>query len=200
MTAAPIQIRRYPNRRFYDRSRRQYVTLGDIEELVREGRTIEVQDSRTGEDLTRQVLAQILLERHPDKMELFPAALLHGLLRANDLATDFWQAYLRQAMLTLENLQRAVVPMGSPMSWFSAIMPGMASMTGIPGISGIGSNPGLPTSDELASRLEELEERIIKLEGGAGASEAADSASSSESTLDRLERRIGGLEKRARGS
>src|SRR5262245_37913490 len=50
MSTEPIQIRRYPNRRFYDRSRSCYITLGDIEELVLEGRSIVVQDSRTGED------------------------------------------------------------------------------------------------------------------------------------------------------
>src|SRR5215469_10884894 len=117
MSTEPIQIRRYPNRRFYDRSRSCYITLGDIEDLVLEGRSIVVQDSRTGEDLTRQILTQILLERHPEKIELFPAALLQGLLRANDLALDFWGTYLRQALSVLEGLQRPLTTMNLPATW-----------------------------------------------------------------------------------
>mgnify|MGYP002381829931 CR=1 FL=1 len=151
MTAAPILIRRYPNRRFYDRSRRRYVTLGDIEQLVHGGQTIEVQDSRTGEDITRQVLTQILLERHPDKMDFFPTALLHGLLRANDLATDFWRTYLRQALQTLEGFQRNVTPMATPMTWISSLFP---------------QDPSVPEPDQdsLFDRLAALEERIARLE------------------------------------
>jgi polyhydroxyalkanoate synthesis repressor PhaR len=180
MSNAPIQIRRYPNRRFYDRSRRQYVTLGDIEALVLEGRTVAVQDSRTGEDLTRQVLTQILMERHPDKMEFFPTTLLHGLLRANDLATEIWQAYLRQSMAALDGLQRSVTPLntpllGSPLQWLSALMP-------VP--------PAAPAPDELADRLATLEERIGRLEGTSAKGRAHED-------LDGLERRVSGLEKRS---
>jgi len=147
--AEPVAIRRYPNRRFYDRSRQRYVTLGDIEELVRQGRTVEVRDSRTGEDLTRQVLTQILLERHPEKMELVPAALLHGLLRANDLAAEFWRAYLRQALLALEGLQRALDPLG----WLPGRLPGRPA-------------PAAPAEgpEALARRLAALEERLARLE------------------------------------
>lgn len=193
MTDEPIRIRRYPNRRLYDRSQRRYVTLGDIEELVRQGRTVEVQDSRTGEDITRQILAQILLERHPDKMELFPAALLHGLLRANDLATGFWQAYLRHTMQALEGLQRTMAPISAPMPWLSALMPGFQP-------------PATPGADPetLARRLEELEARIGRLEGtaapdDAGAPEAGGSPPDHRSAeaVDGLERRLRDLEQRA---
>jgi polyhydroxyalkanoate synthesis repressor PhaR len=56
---------RYPNRRFYDRTRHCYITLGDMEQLIQEGQAIDVRDSRSDEDLTRQILTLILLERHP---------------------------------------------------------------------------------------------------------------------------------------
>ena len=48
-----ISIKRYPNRRLYDRQARRYITLQDLEDLVLQGNKIEVRDSRTGEDLTR---------------------------------------------------------------------------------------------------------------------------------------------------
>lgn len=186
MAATPIRIRRYPNRRFYDRSRRCYVTLGDIESMVREGQTIEVHDSRTGEDLTRQVLTQILLERHPDKMDFFPVALLHGLLRANDLATDFWKAYLRQALQTLEGLQRNVAPLGAPLSWLSALFP-------------VVPTPIAADADTLVHRLTALEERIARLEPNAVPSTKVMAPTDDSGVLEVLEERIRGLEKRSRG-
>src|SRR5262249_17235142 len=61
------RIVRYPNRRFYDRSQGRYVTLREIAAMVREGKTVNVRDSRTGDDITSTVLTQIILEHHPDR-------------------------------------------------------------------------------------------------------------------------------------
>jgi polyhydroxyalkanoate synthesis repressor PhaR len=183
MSTEPIQIRRYPNRRFYDRSRSCYITLDDLENLVLEGRTIEVQDSRTGEDLTRQILTQILLERHPEKIELFPAALLQGVLRANDLALDFWGAYLRQALLVLEGLQRPLTTMNLPAPWMTAWLPGWPAPLST-----------AEASTELASRLAALEERIARLETTAPPPTAPEPGGTGP--LDRLEQRVRDLEGR----
>lgn len=154
MSADPVQIRRYPNRRFYDRSRSRYVTLQEIEELVLQGQTIRVEDSQTGEDLTRQVLTQIMLERHPDKMELIPVAMLHSILRANDLVVDFWREYLLRSLTALENLQRSPIPLASPLHWMQSFFTGAA--------------PAMPAPDQaadaVARRLAELEDRINRLE------------------------------------
>jgi hypothetical protein len=167
--------------------------------------------------LTRQVLTQILLERHPDKMELFPTALLHGLLRANDFAAGLWEAYLRQALLALETIQRAIPPLGSPFAWLpnwlsgwpAAPTPAPARETAAPSASA----PAAAGGDEsLASRLAALEDRIAALESHAPADEGAadlgepgsvsDADGASQSTgsgaLERLERRVSGLEKRSR--
>ena len=97
---------RYPNRRLYDRQARRYITLQDLEDLVKEGKKIEGRDSRTGEDLTPAILTQILIERHPEKMEMFPVAMLHGILQANDIVLEFFGAYLRQSLAVLEQMQK----------------------------------------------------------------------------------------------
>lgn len=104
MSDPTIEVTRYPNRRLYDRSRGQYVTLQELEQLVRDGRTICVRDSKTGEDLTRTILTQIILERFPERMDLIPVPLLHMLLRANDLALDWLRTYLRQSLAFLEQM------------------------------------------------------------------------------------------------
>ena len=55
-------IKKYPNRRLYDMATSSYITIADVKKMIIEHNNIEVQDAKTGEDLTRQVLLQILLE------------------------------------------------------------------------------------------------------------------------------------------
>jgi polyhydroxyalkanoate synthesis repressor PhaR len=155
-----VQIKRYPNRRFYDRTKRRYVTLQDIEDLVRQGHTIDVRDSKSDEDLTRVVLTQILVERHPERMEMFPIALLHIMLRANDLALEFLRVFIRMSMVTLENLQgsRALTPIVTPFDWMRLYFPGFA-----PGPVKLKDSPSASV-EELSRRVAELEGRIRQLE------------------------------------
>ena len=121
----------YPNRRLYDRQARRYITLQDLEALVMEGKKIEVRDSKTGEDLTRAILTQILLERHPERMEMFPVAMLHGILQANDMVLDFFRAYLRQSVAVLEQLQQPTpqATFLAPVDWMRAVMPSAIPFT-----------------------------------------------------------------------
>jgi len=182
MNNEPTRIRRYPNRRFYDRTQRRYITLRDIEELVLEGRTIEVQDSRTGDDLTRQILTQILLDRHPEKIDIFPAALLQDLLRANELAVDLWRSYLRYALQAVDGFARPMSPIGLSLPWLSALLPGWTQAT-----------PAAEGRESMASRLAALEQRIAGLEASAG-STADTEPNAGTDILDRLERRIRNLE------
>jgi polyhydroxyalkanoate synthesis repressor PhaR len=172
-----VQIRRYPNRRLYDRSQRQYLTLQDIERYVLAGKTVEVKDARSGEDLTRQILTQILAERHPHKMEMFPVAMLHNILRANDIALEVWRGYLRQSLAAIETWQKAAMPLATPMDWFSSFLRPQV--------------PTAPGQDAVNRRIEELSDRVGRLEIGAGRpvarSRANDPLDVLEDRLDRLE-------------
>ncbi len=94
-----LQIRKYPNRRYYDVTRSQHLTLEDIRTLVREGHDIRVTDSKTSTDITAKVLAQIILELDAEKIDMFPVALLSRLIRVNDqMAKDFLERYFDQAL------------------------------------------------------------------------------------------------------
>ena len=62
-----IIIKKYANRRLYDTSASAYVTLEHLSELTRQGKDFSVQDAKTGEDLTRAVLAQIIFEQENKK-------------------------------------------------------------------------------------------------------------------------------------
>jgi polyhydroxyalkanoate synthesis repressor PhaR len=59
-------LRKYTNRRLYDTSRSCYVTLEDVKQLVMNGEAFQVQDSKTGQDLTRNILLQIISEQEAD--------------------------------------------------------------------------------------------------------------------------------------
>lgn len=93
-----IQLRKYRNRRYYDATRSQHVTLEAIHSLVRDGYDIEVTETETGDDITAKVLTQILLDHDAPKLDLFPAELLHQVIRANEpLVRDFIEKYFSQA-------------------------------------------------------------------------------------------------------
>jgi polyhydroxyalkanoate synthesis repressor PhaR len=77
-----LQIRKYPNRRYYDVTRSRHVTLQDILALVRSGHEVRITDSRTGNDLTNHVLLQIILEHDQAKLDLVPSSILHMLIRS----------------------------------------------------------------------------------------------------------------------
>jgi polyhydroxyalkanoate synthesis repressor PhaR len=104
---AAVQLRRYPNRRYYDAARSQHLTLEEILRLIRDGHSVQVSDSKTGEDITTRVLAQLILERAPGKWAALPAELFHQLIRANDsLLREFVEKYFHRALVAFEKSQR----------------------------------------------------------------------------------------------
>ena len=131
-----LEVKKYPNRRFYDATRKKHVTLADLYEQVRAGRQIHVTDSKTGDDITHIVLTQIILEHDPPKLELFPASLLHQTIQANQqVVKGFIEQYFAQAMNAFVDSQhrfddfmrqagRAFISPTAPMDWARNFMTG----------------------------------------------------------------------------
>jgi polyhydroxyalkanoate synthesis repressor PhaR len=93
-----LDIRKYPNRRYYDATRSRHLTLEEIRSLIRDGYDIKVIDSKSGADITAQVLTQIILELETPKIDSFPVALLLRMIRSNDqVVRDFVETYFNQA-------------------------------------------------------------------------------------------------------
>lgn len=164
MADTPVQIKRYPNRRYYAKNTSQYVSLPEIEEMITSGQTVEIRDSQSGEDLTRTVLTQIILERQPEKMSLFPSDMLHFIVRSNETMSGFLRDYFRHSLTYLDYLQRhsAVTPLAQPMHWVKAWLDGIAP-TSTKKVELSQDAPPTP-DDQLASRVQELEERLRQLE------------------------------------
>ena len=78
----PITIKKYANRRLYNTGTSSYVTLDDLAEMVKKGEDFQVFDAKSGEDITRSVLAQIIFEQEGKAGEnLLPIAFLRQLIR-----------------------------------------------------------------------------------------------------------------------
>jgi polyhydroxyalkanoate synthesis repressor PhaR len=105
----PVVIRKYPNRRLYDTSAGRYVNLEDVAALVRRGIDVQVVDARTGEDLTRVVLTQIIVEDAKDQPTGLPLELLRQLIMATDRAgQEFMMWYLKSAFDAYQKVQDTV--------------------------------------------------------------------------------------------
>jgi polyhydroxyalkanoate synthesis repressor PhaR len=77
----PTVIKKYANRRLYDTGRSSYVTLEDLCEMVKEGHDFVVYDAKSGEDLTRQVLTQIIVDQESNESQsLLPIGFLRQLI------------------------------------------------------------------------------------------------------------------------
>ena len=73
-------IKKYPNRRLYDTRTSSYITLSDVKELVLENAEFQVVDAKTGEDITRSVLTQIIVEEESKGQNLLPISFLRQLI------------------------------------------------------------------------------------------------------------------------
>ncbi|MEK6798414.1 MAG: polyhydroxyalkanoate synthesis regulator DNA-binding domain-containing protein [Planctomycetota bacterium] len=173
-----IQVKKYPNRRYYDATRSRHVTLQDVQDLIVAGHDVCITDSRNGDDITNVVLMQILLERDQPKLDLFPSSVLHVMIRSNRqvLRTmlerffgPFWgmmansqrqfDTYLRQAMHGVVN----------PLEWAGGMMEafGRSSRASSNGSTGPEpsepDDPGQPNLDELRAQLAAILQRIEAL-------------------------------------
>ena len=77
----PRVLKKYPNRRLYDTRTSGYITLVDVKKMVLDGEGFEVRDAKTGEDLTRSILLQIILEEESGGVPMFSAATLAQIIR-----------------------------------------------------------------------------------------------------------------------
>ncbi len=172
-----LTIRKYPNRRYYDTTRSRHVTLDEIYRLIRDGYEIQVTDSKSGQDITGKVLAQIIIELDPPKLGVFPVPLLHRLLRSNErMVTDFVDKYFNQPLgafldqqKNMEQYFRQAMGLRTPAptvaDWAKMMLTPLSS--GIWGNEKAGTAAPWPASngsaEELRSLVEDLRKEIASL-------------------------------------
>jgi polyhydroxyalkanoate synthesis repressor PhaR len=104
-----LEIKKYPNRRYYDATHSRHLTLEEIRSLIQQGYDIRVMDAKTSADITAQVLTQIILEFDTPKLDSLPVPLLVRIIRMNDqLVKDFIEKYFNQALKSFFDYQKRI--------------------------------------------------------------------------------------------
>lgn len=161
-----VRIKKYPNRRYYDATHSRHVTLEDIHQMIVDGHDIAVTDSKTGQDITAKVLAQVIIELDPLKLGVFPADMLHRVIRSNEqIMTDFVEKYFNQALSSFVEGRKA---------WEQYLRQSMGLAGGGPAMPGMDwfrtaagtSRPPADDSD-LQATVKALQEQVAVLQARA---------------------------------
>ena len=99
-------IKKYPTRRLYDTTTSSYITLTEIKHLVMDGHTFAVKDAKSGDDLTRSILLQIILEEESAGAPMFTEAVLASIIRFYGHAMQgYMGSYLESNLQSLMQMQ-----------------------------------------------------------------------------------------------
>ncbi len=140
-------IKKYGNRRLYDTENSRYITLDDLSQLIQAGKDVKVVDAKTGADLTKSVLLQIISEQEKDR-DMLPVSFLKNVIKYSDAAIreplhrylSFSLDSFLQAQRQFEQQYRQVAGgMLNPMAWMMNSMGG-----GQPGAAGFEPPPPAP--------------------------------------------------------
>ena len=154
-----VVIKKYGNRRLYDTAGSRYVNLDDLAALVRSGKEVHVVDAKSGRDLTRVILTQIITEDAKGKPTGLPLELLRQLIMATDeVRQEFLMWYLKSAFDTFQKLQDTVQNRLSEVQ--SAILSPVDMMKRFLGTAPPKHNDDASEVDALRQRVAELEERL----------------------------------------
>ncbi|SFQ97832.1 polyhydroxyalkanoate synthesis repressor PhaR [Poseidonocella sedimentorum] len=179
-TEKPLLIKRYASRRLYNTETSDYVTLDDIAGFIREGREVQIVDLKSGDDLTRQYLLQIIAEHESRGENVLPINVLNDLVRSySSQATSMVPQFLAASFEMLRDGQSKMVenitsinPMAQ-MPGFDALKAQqeafLKAMTGgvMPGgMSGPAREDEAPSGenlDDIRKELAELQQKLSKL-------------------------------------
>lgn len=172
--SAPLLIKRYASRRLYNTETSDYVTLDDIADFIRAGRDVQIVDLKSGDDLTRQYLLQIIAEYEGRGENVLPVEVLTDLVRsystqAQSIVPQFLAAsfeILRDGQSKMMENMTAMNPM-SPMAGFEAMQAQQQAFLKamIGGMTGGAMMPvkTANNSDELDDIKRQLAELQVKL-------------------------------------
>ena len=178
-TDKPLLIKRYASRRLYNTETSDYVTLDDIAEFIRDGRDVQIIDLKSGDDLTRQYLLQIIAEHESRGENVLPINVLNDLVRsytsqATSMVPDFLAASFEMLQKgqsqMMENMAKANPLAGMPgmeamraqqEAFLKAMTGGMPGATA-PAAEGEQAESGEDLND-IKKQLADLQDKLSKL-------------------------------------
>ena len=163
-----VTIKKYANRRLYDTESSTYITLDRLAQMVREGREFEVVDAKSGDDITRQVLTQIIVDEEARGSTMLPINFLKQLigLYGNSMQ-NFVPQYLEAAMDAFQRNQSAVRDALGGNMLADLAKRNMAMFEGaaqaFTGKRTAADKPGSSEMDQLRAELAALQAKVDKL-------------------------------------
>jgi len=107
MSESVRMIKKYPNRRLYDTANSGYITLADVKQMVLENIEFQVLDAKSGEDLTRSILLQIILDEESAGMPMFSSEMLSQMIRFYGTAQQTMMGqYMEQNVKAFMTIQK----------------------------------------------------------------------------------------------
>ena len=139
-------IKKYPNRRLYDTATSTYITLAEVKQLVMERENIVVKDAKTGEDLTRSIFLQIILEEEAGGAPMFTEAMLANIIRFyGHTMQGHMGSFIEKNVQMFTDFQTKMAEQGGVDAW--------AKMMQMP-------NPLMPAS--YAEQMQKMQEQMQK--------------------------------------
>jgi polyhydroxyalkanoate synthesis repressor PhaR len=160
-----VTIKKYANRRLYDTESSTYITLDRLAQMVREGREFEVVDAKSGEDITRQVLTQIIVDEEARGTTMLPINFLKQLigLYGNSMQ-NFVPSYLEAAMDAFQRNQSAVKDAFSGNVFADLAKRNMAMFEDASRAFSGKKTEAKPSSSSAASEMDDLKAELAALQ------------------------------------
>ncbi len=175
MNSNPVVIKKYGNRRLYNTAESRYINLDEVAQMIRDGIDLQVVDANSGEDLTRLILTQIIVENAKVPDSAFPIDMLRQMVVAQGKLTQESVLNYTKTMLDMyRNAYHAFSPSLTPFDVFQSMMTSAGPGTKPPA-SPAPANPAQyqdPNAaqaevKELRRRIEELEKTVARAESSA---------------------------------
>lgn len=173
-TRKPLLIKRYASRRLYNTETSDYVTLEDIAGFIRDGREVQIVDLKSGDDLTRQYLLQIVAEHESKGHSVLPLAVLTDLVRSYttqaqsvvpqflaasfDMLRESQSKMLEQAMTPMQAVPGFEAMQAQQRAFLKAMSGGMSGWSSGPSGGGDEEAAPRPAHDKTAADRAELDE------------------------------------------
>src|SRR5512140_64457 len=187
--SSPRIIKKYPNRRLYDTETSTYITLADVKELVLKYADFQVQDAKSGEDLTRSILLQIILEEESGGVPMFSTQMLANIIRYYGHAMQgLMGSYLERSIVTFHEAQKRVQEQAHTLYGDIPKAPGIDAWsqfvtkpTQVPNVMGAALEKG---AKAVIDMQEELRNQALKLFSGFPYAAGSEGAASAEPAND----------------
>jgi len=160
-----VLIKKYENRRLYDTTSSRYVNLDEVAAMLQNGDHVQVVDAATGEDITRLILTQIIVEDAKTPGSTFPLDVLRQMVIASGRASqDSAMRYMKAMLDIYQNTYRVMAP---PLNPFEFIQRKDAAPGAVPEPATArqaDENPAPPAPNSAAGGVDELKQRVQELE------------------------------------